>query len=194
MRRLASVVMFLGLAAPVTVSAEIFSTKNRKQVFSSQTRLLDTRASTQYAGSARLQPLTIHGPGVGGIPEYNGAYRGEFLSLARAAAQRHGIPENLFLRLVQQESNWNPNARSHKGAIGLAQLMPTTAKTLGVDPSDPQENLDGGARYLAQQYRTFGSWRLALAAYNAGPKAVKEHKGVPPYNETRTYVRKILGS
>lgn len=114
--------------------------------------------------------------------------------MAREAARRHNVPEDLFLRLVQQESNWNPKAKSHKGAIGLAQLMPATAKGLGVDAHDPYQNLDGGAKYLARQYREFKSWRLALAAYNAGPNAVKKHGGVPPYRETKKYVRKIWGS
>ena len=104
------------------------------------------------------------------------------------------MPEDLFLRLVQQESNWNPSARSHKGAIGLAQLMPATARGLGVNPHDPRQNLEGGARYLRAQYDTFRSWRLALAAYNAGPQAVQKHNGVPPFRETRDYVRKIWGS
>ena len=72
--------------------------------------------------------------------------------------------------------------------------MPFTARKLGVDPHDPAQNLDGGARYLSQQYRTFGSWRLALAAYNAGPEAVRKYGGVPPYKETRNYVRVIWGS
>ena len=95
---------------------------------------------------------------------------------------------------MQQESNWNPEAESHKGAIGLAQLMPDTARLLRVDIHDPRENLEGGARYLAQQYREFRSWRLALAAYNAGPGAVRKHGGVPPYDETRNYVEVIWGS
>ncbi len=114
--------------------------------------------------------------------------------MAKDAARRHGVPEDLFLRLVQQESGWKPSARSHKGAIGLAQLMPGTARKLNVDPHDPYENLDGGARYLALQFRDFGSWRLALAAYNAGPGAVQKYGGVPPYRETKNYVRKIWGS
>ncbi|NNU80768.1 lytic transglycosylase domain-containing protein [Halovulum dunhuangense] len=113
---------------------------------------------------------------------------------ARAAAMRHGIPVDLFMALVTQESGWNPRAVSHKGAIGLAQLMPGTARILGVDPHDPLQNLDGGARYLAEQYRKFGSWRLALAAYNAGPQAVERYRGVPPYRETRNYVTAILGN
>jgi soluble lytic murein transglycosylase-like protein len=113
--------------------------------------------------------------------------------MARLAARKHGIPEDLFLRLVQQASGWNPSARSHKGALGLAQLMPGTASRLGVDPSDPEQNLDGGARYLSQQYARFRSWKLALAAYNAGPGAVEKHGGVPPYTETRNYVKVIWG-
>lgn len=114
--------------------------------------------------------------------------------MARAAARKHNVPEELFLRLVQQESAWKHKARSHKGAIGLAQLMPGTARYLGVNPRDPKQNLEGGAKYLREQYETFGSWRLALAAYNAGPGAVQKHGGVPPYRETRNYVRKIYGS
>jgi soluble lytic murein transglycosylase-like protein len=128
------------------------------------------------------------------VKAFRGRYRGPHLATARAAARRHGVPEDLFLRLVQQESGWNDKARSHKGAIGLAQLMPGTAKVLGVDPHDPQQNLEGGARYLAQQYRTFKSWRLALAAYNAGPHAVQKYDGIPPYKETQNYVRIIWGS
>jgi soluble lytic murein transglycosylase-like protein len=71
--------------------------------------------------------------------------------------------------------------------------MPQTAKVLRVDPTDPYQNLDGGARYLKQQFREFGNWRLALAAYNAGPGAVKKHGGVPPFRETQNYVKVIWG-
>ena len=127
------------------------------------------------------------------IPRYSGR-RSAYLPHARAAARKHGIPEDLFLRLVQQESGWNAGARSHKGATGLAQLMPGTAAKLGVNPNDPIENLEGGARYLRMMYNTFGTWQLALAAYNAGPGAVQKYKGVPPYRETRNYVRVIHGS
>jgi len=170
------------------------SSKSRALLFKSQTRLLDTRAATQYANSVRLQPAPVITPSKYNSPAYAGKYRGEYVQVARAAAQRHGVPEDLFLRLVQQESGWNARAKSHKGAIGLAQLMPGTARVLGVDPHDPRQNLEGGARYLRQQYDTFRSWRLALAAYNAGPQAVEKYGGVPPYRETKNYVRKIWGS
>ncbi|MEL7182324.1 MAG: lytic transglycosylase domain-containing protein [Pseudomonadota bacterium] len=173
-----------------------FSSRNRADLFSNQTALMDRRLSKQYAHSTRLVPTTpeeIRIPSREAIPRYNGPQRSQFIGPAREAARRHGIPEDLFLRLIRQESGWNPNAVSNKGAMGLAQLMPGTARGLGVNPRDPIQNLDGGARYLAQQYRKFGSWRLALAAYNAGPGAVEKHGGVPPFRETRNYVRVILG-
>lgn len=171
--------------------------QNRERIFLKQTDFLDRRAATQYEYSSRLQPDTkfdgkLFLPGRGS--DLVVRYRGEFLSVAKQMARKHGIPEELFVRLVQQESNWNPKAKSHKGAIGLAQLMPATARSLGVNPYNPHENLEGGARYLKQQYRTFKSWRLALAAYNAGPGAVKKHNGIPPYRETQNYVRRIMGS
>ncbi|PIB24676.1 lytic transglycosylase [Amylibacter kogurei] len=154
--------------------------------------LIDKRLSKQYNNSARLLPNSTK-INYETIPSYRGKYKGVYKPMAEAAARKHGIPVDLFNRLVQQESNWNPRAKSHAGAIGLAQLMPFTAKTLGVNPRDPEQNLDGGARYLKQQYRKFGSWRLALAAYNAGPGAVEKYSGIPPYRETRNYVKKIMG-
>ena len=163
--------------------------------FAQRAAVLDSRAASQYQNSVRLQPTSakpvVRAPA---LPSYQGSYRGQFLPLAKAAAARHGVPPDLFARLVQQESNWNPGAVSRAGAIGLAQLMPATARQLGVDPKDARQNLDGGARYLRAMYDQFGSWKLALAAYNAGPGAVRKAGGVPNYRETKDYVRKILGS
>jgi len=167
------------------------SSKSRMQIFESQSRLLDGRLSQQYSHSVRLQPPSVREDA--SIPVYAGRYDGPYLEVARAAARRHSIPEDLFLRLVHQESGWNPTAVSHKGATGLAQLMPDTARLLGVDALQPAENLDGGARYLRMMHDRFGDWRLALAAYNAGPEAVQRHGGVPPYAETTHYVMVILG-
>lgn len=110
------------------------------------------------------------------------------------AAQSAGIDPDLFLRLVQQESAFNPAAVSPVGAMGLAQLMPATAQELGVDPNDPIQNLQGGARYLRQQLDTFGGDpSLALAAYNAGAGNVRKYGGIPPFKETRNYVARIMG-
>lgn len=124
---------------------------------------------------------------------YVGSYRGQYLGMARDAARRHGIPEGVFKRMIEQESRWKPDARSPAGAKGLGQLMPATAERLGVDPNDPYENLDGAARYLVEQFRRFKNWRIALAAYNAGPTAVAKYGGVPPFKETKRYVYKVLG-
>lgn len=176
--------------------ADVLSTRNRSKLFKSQTSILDSRASKQYSNSVRLQPPKVITPTKwdSQSPKFNGKYDGPYLGMAKRAARKHGVPEDLFLRLVQQESGWNSKARSHKGAYGLAQLMPATARSLGVDREDPGQNLEGGARYLKEQYETFGSWRLALAAYNAGPGAVKKYNGVPPFKETRNYVKIIWGS
>jgi soluble lytic murein transglycosylase-like protein len=182
------------------VAAQSSVERKRKALFSSKTKVLDTRAAQQYNSSIRLQPPKVVTPTKWGsgddgvLPQYRGRYKGPYVTMARSAARKHGVPEDLFLRLVNQESRFNPNAKSHKGAIGLAQLMPATARELGVNPNDPKQNLEGGAKYLKQQFLAFKSWRLALAAYNAGPGAVKKHGGVPPYRETKNYVKKIWGS
>ena len=98
----------------------------------------------------------------------------------------------LFRANIEIESAYNPNARSRVGAIGLGQLMPGTAERLGVDPRDWRANLDGSARYLAAQLEAFRDARLALAAYNAGPEAIREHGGIPPYRETQNHVQRVL--
>ncbi len=98
----------------------------------------------------------------------------------------------LFRANIEIESAYNPNARSRVGAIGLGQLMPGTAQILGVNPFDWRANLDGSARYLATQLETFRDARLALAAYNAGPEAVRAHDGIPPYRETQNHVQRVL--
>ena len=165
---------------------------NRMALFQSQLDVLDGRAVEQYNDSIRLQPPRAEAPSI--TPSFTGPYTGPCLQVARDAARRYGVPEDLFLRLVQQESGWNTGALSPKGAIGLAQLMPATAARLGVDATDPDENLDGGARYLRQQFDTFGTWQLALAAYNAGPGAVQQYSGIPPYAETQNYVLAIWGN
>ena len=142
-----------------------------------------------YPQPIALAPRSAHGPITKG-----GSYLppSEYRDIARKVAQMHSVPEELFFKLVKAESNWNQDAVSRVGALGLAQLMPGTAKYLGVDPLDPFQNLEGGARYLSEQFRKFGTWDLALAAYNAGPGAVEQYGGIPPYAETQAYVQKIM--
>jgi soluble lytic murein transglycosylase-like protein len=111
-----------------------------------------------------------------------------------AAAASNGIDPALLKGLVSQESGFNPNARSGAGAVGLTQLMPGTAASLGVtNPLDPAQSLQGGAKYLREQLDRFGGdEQLALAAYNAGPGAVQKYGGVPPYAETQNYVTSVM--
>ena len=97
-----------------------------------------------------------------------------------------------FQAMIKVESNYIQGAVSHAGAQGLAQLMPGTADDLRVDAGDPLENLDGGARYLLEQMATFGRLDLALAAYNAGPEAVRKYGGVPPYAETKSHITRVI--
>ena len=118
----------------------------------------------------------------------------DYRPAAVKAARRHGIPPALLKSLIAHESGWNPNARSPAGAIGLAQFMPGTARGLGINPHDPIQSIEGAARYLSKAKHSFGSWKLALAAYNAGFGAVHKYGGVPPYAETQRYVKNILAS
>jgi soluble lytic murein transglycosylase-like protein len=118
--------------------------------------------------------------------------RAEVPRLVAEAAARHGVDPGLAAAVAWQESRFRQSAVSPKGARGVMQLMPETARDLGVDPSDLHANIDGGVSYLARQLRRFGDVRLALAAYNAGPAAVHRYGGIPPYPETRNHVARVL--
>lgn len=170
-------------------------------------------------GSARSSGWTFHGGKPAWIeaanaPEYNiteligfpetGPPSSRILDLIRTTAARHQSNralrqvdlgadawQVLFRAVVEAESSYNQTAVSPKGAFGLGQLMPDTARALGVDPRDPAQNLDGAARYLLAQLATFKDIDLALAAYNAGPHRVVEYSGVPPFTETRNYIARI---
>lgn len=115
------------------------------------------------------------------------------LPLIEREADRHGLDPELVQAVIQAESGYNVRALSSKGAMGLMQLMPATAVVLAVDdPYAPDENVRGGTAYLKQLFDRFGRLELALAAYNAGPGAVERYGGVPPYPETREYVRRVI--
>ena len=125
---------------------------------------------------------------VGRVPDYQGYDR-----LIQRAANAYSVDPALVKAVIAAESNFDPAATSHKGAQGLMQLMPKTARGLGVsNPYSAQDNVLGGARYLREMLDRYGDMRRALAAYNAGPRAVDRYHGVPPYAETQQYVSRVL--
>ena len=119
---------------------------------------------------------------------------GSFSDLIQRTSEKYNVDPKLVQAVVTAESNFNPDAVSHAGAQGLMQLMPATATGLGVEnPFDPTQNVDGGVRLLRQLLDRYdGNTSLALAAYNAGPGAVSKYGGIPPYQETQTYVKRVL--
>jgi hypothetical protein len=126
---------------------------------------------------------TSPGSALAGVP---------YANLFTSAAARYGVDPSLLAAVASQESGFNSQAVSPTGAQGLMQFLPSTAKGLGVNAFDPSSAIDGAARYLSSLTQQFGSTPLALAAYNAGPGAVRQHGGIPPYRETQNYVRSVL--
>jgi soluble lytic murein transglycosylase-like protein len=166
-------------------------------------------ASAAYEPSTATAIPTAYEPGAAGIAgtqsafgqstlagSPSGAEGGEYEALIDNAAARYGLDPAVLHGLIEQESGFDPSATSGAGAMGLTQLMPGTASSLGVaNPLDPAESIEGGARYLSQMMAQFGGNTAdALAAYNAGPGAVQQYGGVPPYAETQSYVTKVLGN
>jgi soluble lytic murein transglycosylase-like protein len=148
------------------------------------------RAGATQPGGAVSTPGTANPT----APATGGGSPTRFDGMINAAAARHGVPPALLKGLIRAESNFNPNAQSPAGAQGLCQLMPMTARSLGVtNPLDPKQSIEGGAKYLGQQLKAFGGdVQRALAAYNAGPGAVVRYGGIPPYAETQNYVKRVL--
>ena len=124
------------------------------------------------------------------------ADKSQILGMINKVARENGIDEKLVQALIKQESGFNPNAKSKAGAMGLMQLMPATAKAMGVkDPYNPTQNVEGGVKYLKSLLNKYnGNIILSLAAYNAGSGAVDKYDGVPPYKETQNYVKSILAN
>lgn len=123
------------------------------------------------------------------------SYNGDFNDIIDFVSKKYNISSTIVKSVIKAESNFNPNVVSHAGAMGLMQLMPGTARALGVDDAfDPVQNIEGGVKYLKDMLEKFGgNLELALAAYNAGPGNVVKYGGVPPFQETQNYVKKIMG-
>ena len=186
MARLLFFAFVLALAAPADADAQIYAWRDLNGTLVLSDRKLDDGAMTYLVPEA---------PGIRATtPTADETLREQFEPLIREHAARHGLRVELVRAVIQVESGYDPRARSPKGAMGLMQLMPATARQLGVrDAYDPAENIGGGCAYLRQLLdRYAGNEELALAAYNAGSGAVERHgNAVPPYRETRDYVNKV---
>ena len=177
-----SVSFFLGVVLIIIVCpivhADIYRYKDRKGVWHF-TNIKSDKRYKLYIRDYSKKPLQY-------IKEYDG--------IIRQASKRFKVDPNLIKAVIKAESDFNHKAISRKGAQGLMQLMPQTADEMDVDnPFNPEENIFGGTRYLSILLERFkNNKHMALAAYNAGPEAVEDHKGIPPYRETRTFVKRVL--
>lgn len=171
------------LIRPVTgvADTEIYYYRDAAGVF----HFTNTPTSQKYKVYAVFKSLRV--------PMRDSDQRRRILALARKYSRLYGMDEKLVESVIEVESGYQPEAVSSAGAEGVMQIMPGTQKELGVtEPFDPEDNIEGGVRYLRTLYDRFGSIDLALAAYNAGPHQVEKYRGIPPFRETEAYVTKVL--
>ena len=186
---LATLLIFSLLSVPEAISSQQSSRLNLKD-HSLQPALMPV--PSQVAGST-AQQIGLSQIGTG-VSLYLGMPDRLFTDIIEKAAQKHQVDPNLVKAIIMAESGYNHRAVSKKGARGLMQLMPHTAKSLGVrNIFDPEENINGGVLYMKKLLKRFkGNTKLALAAYNAGSRYVHHYKGIPPFLQTRTFIKKVL--
>ncbi len=182
------VMMIAGLSAPSAAPAGIISPAPifAQNMANPPVRRIHDRGHLRMLSNIAFPTMPPPPVNIAALPRHE---RARYVA---QVGERNGVPREIFAAMVMTESNFDPAARSHVGAIGLTQLMPATAREIGVDPHDPHQNLEGGARYLREQYDRFGDWPLALAAYNSGPTRVARLGRIPHIPETQNYVRKVL--
>jgi soluble lytic murein transglycosylase-like protein len=199
----AAVAPYGGGGVPSTQATAPYAAYGSSGAYAASPAAYGGPASGAYAPSAvspALPPAAAPYAPTGGTGATLGATRPvpastPYATLIDEAAARNGVEPALLAGLIKQESGFDPSSRSGAGAMGLTQLMPGTAASLGVaEPYDPRQSIEGGARYLASLLRQFGDVESALAAYNAGAGAVQRYGGVPPYPETRAYVAAVLAN
>jgi len=183
----------LGLAILVIAPAAVVAWAGAAHAQAVLYRYVDERGVVHFTDTPsdeRYAKVSIRKPMGPAIRDFSPA---DFEGVIERTARMHGLPPALVKAVIRAESNFDPEARSNKGAMGLMQLMPQTARAMGVDdPWHAEENVRGGTRYLRSMVNRYGDVRLALAAYNAGPQAVDRYGDVPPFHETQEYVRRVL--
>ncbi|WP_327078021.1 lytic transglycosylase domain-containing protein [Peribacillus frigoritolerans] len=157
---------------------------------------VETEAKKSFLQPIGLTSMNINPISAAHVNKQSSGNATNYDHIISQAASLYNLPEKLIKSVIKQESNFNPEATIYAGATGLMQLMPATAKSLGVDDAtNPKQNIMGGSKYLSQMMARYdGDIQVALAAYNAGPGNVDKYKGIPPFKETQNYVQKVYGT